>query len=197
MYYFFDEIDSIAPKRGGDFGDSHVTERVISQMLTELDGLEELSGVIVIAATNRPDIVDPALLRPGRFDRIIYIPPPDLESRLLILKIHTRQMQLDGDVNLRYLAEVSNGYTGADLAVVSSTAALMALKDHLYKYPNAEEAEKKSDEMKVRLKHFEESMQKIRPLSTQELEWYKKLSDKFEMDTRAIKLTDSLSRGIA
>lgn len=194
---FFDEIDSIAPVRGGEFGDSHVTERIISQMLTELDGLEELRGVIVLAATNRPDMIDPALLRSGRFDRVIYIPPPDIESRLLIFRIHTREMQLDVDVNLSHLAEVSNGYTGADIALVVSTAALMALKDHLLKYPNPEEAEKKSDEMKVRLKHFEESMQKIRPLSTQELEWYKKLSDKFERDTRAMRLTDTLTRGIA
>src|SRR2546427_12889807 len=74
---FFDEIDSIAPVRGGDFGDSHVAERVISQLLTELDGLEILTNVIVIAATNRPDIIDPALLRPGRFDRLLYVPPPD------------------------------------------------------------------------------------------------------------------------
>ena len=79
---FFDEIDAIAPVRGGEFGDSHVTERVISQLLTELDGLEELRGVVVIAASNRPDIVDPALIRPGRFDRLLYVPLPDYDSRL-------------------------------------------------------------------------------------------------------------------
>lgn len=88
---FFDEIDAIAPSRSGDFGDSHVTERVISQLLTELDGLEELRGVVVIAASNRPDIVDPALIRPGRFDRILYVPPPERDSRLQIIKIHTKK----------------------------------------------------------------------------------------------------------
>src|SRR5581483_3261202 len=95
---FFDEIDAIAPSRGADFGDSHVTERVISQLLTELDGLEILTNVIVIAATNRPDIIDVALLRPGRFDRILYVPPPDRDSRIQIIKIHTKKKPLAEDV---------------------------------------------------------------------------------------------------
>src|SRR5919201_791045 len=91
---FFDEIDAIAPSRGANLGDSHVTERMISQLLTELDGLEMLTNVIVIAATNRPDIMDPALLRPGRFDRLLYVPPPDRDSRIQIIKIHTRKKPL-------------------------------------------------------------------------------------------------------
>ncbi len=193
---FFDEIDSIAPVRGGEFGDSHVTERVISQLLTELDGLEELRGVVIIAATNRPDIVDPALLRPGRFDRLLYIPPPDRESRLHILKIHTKDMQLADDVNLQHLADITEGHTGADIALFSSTAAMIALKEHINKYPSSEEAEKKAGEMKVNMKHFEESMRKIRPLSAQELEWYKKMTEQFEKSTRIMKLTDTLSKGI-
>ena len=98
---FFDELDAIAPTRGGDHGDSHVTERVISQFLTEMDGLEILTNVVVIGATNRPDIIDPALLRPGRFDRILYVPPPDRESRIQIIKIHTKKKPLAEDSILK------------------------------------------------------------------------------------------------
>ena len=97
---FFDEIDSIAPTRGGAGSDSHVTERLISQLLTELDGLEILTNVVIIATTNRPDIIDPALLRPGRFDRLLYVPPPDKESRVQVLKIHTKKKPLADDVKI-------------------------------------------------------------------------------------------------
>ena len=139
---FFDEIDSIAPVRGGDFGDSHVTERVISQLLTELDGLEILTNVIVIAATNRPDIVDPALLRPGRFDRLLYVPPPDSDSRIQIIKIHTKKKPLDDDVKLK-IAQHTEGYTGADIAsLLSSVAVMIAVREHISKYQNPEEANK-------------------------------------------------------
>src|SRR5918996_4387914 len=97
---FFDEVDAIAPRRGGSFGDAHVTERLISQLLTELDGLEVLTNVIVIAATNRPDIIDTALLRPGRFDRLLYVPSPDRDSRIQIIKIHTNKKPLAEDVDI-------------------------------------------------------------------------------------------------
>ena len=117
---FFDEIDAIAPARGGDFGTSNVTERVISQMLTELDGLEALRNVVVIAATNRPDIIDSALLRPGRFDRLLYVPPPDYESRKRIVKIHTVKKPLDEDVNIDNLAAKMDGYTVQILQTVAS-----------------------------------------------------------------------------
>src|SRR5215211_5441409 len=128
----FDEIDAIAPRRGGSFGgDSHVTERLISQLLTELDGLETLTNVIVIAATNRPDIMDPALLRPGRFDRLLYVPPPDRDSRLQIIKIHTKKKPLADDVNLEQLADHTDGYTGADIASLSSAAVMLALREHV------------------------------------------------------------------
>ena len=193
---FFDEIDSIAPIRGGELGDTHITERVISQMLTELDGLEELRGVVVMAATNRPDIVDTALLRPGRFDRLLYIPLPDRGSRLHILQIHTIYMQLAGDVNLLNLADITEGYTGADIALFVSAAALIALEEHISKYPNPEEADKKSIEMKLFMKHFEESMQKIRPLSPQELEVYKKTTEQFGNKTRGIRLAGKITEGI-
>jgi transitional endoplasmic reticulum ATPase len=176
---FFDEIDAIAPTRGGGFGDSNVTERVISQLLTELDGLEILTNVVVIAATNRPDIIDPALLRPGRFDRLLYVSPPDRESRLQILKIHTKNKPLSDDVNLQQLADLSEGYTGADISSMSSAAVMLALRKHILKYPNPYEAEKFARELKLHMQEFEEAMKKIRPLSSQELTMYKRISEEF------------------
>ncbi len=176
---FFDEMDAITPARGGSYGDSHVTERVISQFLTELDGLEILTNVIVIAATNRPDIIDPALLRPGRFDRILYVPPPDRDSRLQIIKIHTKKKHLAEDVDINRLADDTEGYTGADIASLSSTAVMLALREHVSKYKDPKEAEKHKEELKINMKHFEAAIKKIRPLSTQELNMYKTISEQF------------------
>src|ERR671912_1364664 len=176
---FFDELDAIAPTRGGDHGDSHVTERVISQFLTEMDGLEILTNVVVIGATNRPDIIDPALLRPGRFDRILYVPPPDRDSRLQIIKIHTKKKPLDEDVNLEDLADKTDGYTGADIASLSSAAVMLALREHISKYEDPKEADSHIQELKIQMKHFEEAMKKIRPLSNQELSMYKSISEQF------------------
>ncbi len=176
---FFDELDAIAPTRGGDHGDSHVTERVISQFLTEMDGLEILTNVVVIGATNRPDIIDPALLRPGRFDRILYVSPPDRDSRLQIIKIHTKKKPLAEGVNIEQLADKTDGYTGADIASLSSAAVMLALREHIAKYPDPKEAERHAQELKISMKHFEDAMRKIRPLSRQELDMYKNVSDKF------------------
>jgi transitional endoplasmic reticulum ATPase len=176
---FFDELDAIAPTRGGNHGDSHVTERVISQFLTEMDGLEILTNVVVIGATNRPDIIDPALLRPGRFDRILYVPPPDRESRLQILKIHTKKKPLAEDVNIEDLAEKTDGYTGADIASLSSAAVMLSLREHIQKYPDPKEAEKHNQGLKISMKHFEDAMKKIRPLSKQELDMYKNVATQF------------------
>ncbi len=176
---FFDEIDAIAPTRGGGFGDSHVTERVISQMLTELDGLEVLTNVVVIAATNRPDIIDAALLRPGRFDRLLYVPPPDYESRKQIILIHTKKKPLSNDVNVDNLAKKMDGYTGADIAAVASAAVMLGLREHISKYKEPLEAEKNTKELKIHMRHFEDAMTKIRPLSSQELDMYKKIAEQF------------------
>jgi transitional endoplasmic reticulum ATPase len=176
---FFDELDAIAPTRGGNHGDSHVTERVISQFLTEMDGLEILTNVVVIGATNRPDIIDPALLRPGRFDRILYVSPPDRESRLQILKIHTKKKPLSSDIDLEQLADKTEGYTGADLASLSSAAVMLSLREHITKYPDAKEAEKHTQDLKISMKHFDEAMKKIRPLSKQELDMYKNVATQF------------------
>ncbi len=175
---FFDELDAIAPTRG-DHGDSHVTERVISQFLTEMDGLEILTNVVVIGATNRPDIIDPALLRPGRFDRILYVPPPDRESRLQIIKIHTKKKPLDQDVNIEVLADKTDGYTGADIASLSSAAVMLAIREHITKYPDSKEAEKQTKDLKISMQHFEDAMKKIRPLSRQEIDMYKNVANKF------------------
>ena len=127
---FFDEIEALAPIRGGG-GDSQVTERVVSQLLTELDGIEELKGVVVLAATNRLDRVDPALLRPGRFDFLVELPMPDLPTRLDILQIHTKDTPLAGDVSLEDLAKTTDGMAGADLEGLCHRAALQAIREYL------------------------------------------------------------------
>jgi transitional endoplasmic reticulum ATPase len=177
---FFDEIDAIAPRRGGGFsGDSHVTERLISQLLTELDGLEILTNVLVIAATNRPDIIDAALLRPGRFDRLLYVPSPDRDSRIQIIKIHTKKKPLADDVNIEKLADLTDRYTGADIASLSSAAVMLALREHISKYKDPKEADNHTQELKLHMRHFEEAIKKIRPLSTQELNMYKGIADQF------------------
>ncbi|HPJ83953.1 MAG TPA: CDC48 family AAA ATPase, partial [Methanothrix sp.] len=128
---FFDEMDSIAPARGSGTGDSHVTERMISQILSEMDGLESLHNVVVIAATNRPDIIDPALLRPGRFDRMIEIGMPDQEARLDILKIHTAERPLAEDVDLASLSKRTDGFSGADIAAVCNEAVMLAIREYV------------------------------------------------------------------
>jgi len=176
---FFDEIDAIAPVRGSGVGDSHVPERVISQLLTEMDGLEELRGVVVIAATNRPDIVDPALLRPGRFDKLLYIPPPDLEARKEILRIHTRRKPLADDVDLDEIAKQTEGDTGADLEAVGNTAVMLAIREHIAKSKSPEEARKNAESLKVYRRHFMEALKRVKPISRKELEMYKQISEEF------------------
>ena len=151
---FFDELDAVAPRRGGSEGDSHVTERVISQMLTEMDGLEDLKGVVVIGATNRPDIIDEALLRPGRFDRILEVPVPDIEARKQIFHIHTKKKPLDSDVNLDKLVEMTEGMTGADIAALVNAAAMSAIKEHV--------REKSGTKLMISMKHFEAALNKIK-----------------------------------
>ncbi|HXG05827.1 MAG TPA: CDC48 family AAA ATPase [Nitrososphaera sp.] len=158
---FFDELDAIAPRRGGFEGDSHVTERVISQMLTEMDGLEDLKGVVVIGATNRPDIIDEALLRPGRFDRILEVPIPDREARKQIFQVHTRKKPLDSDVNLDKLVEMTDGMTGADIAAVVNAAAMTAIKEHISKNDD-----KKAGKLKISMKHFDAALDKVKARSS-------------------------------
>ena len=161
---FFDEIEALVPQRGTDA--SGVMDRVISQFLTELDGISRLEDVVVIGATNRPDLIDRALLRPGRMDLLIYVPPPDKEARLSILKIHTRNMRLAPDVDLEKIAEMTEYYTGADLAAVVREAAMNALRRDL----NAEH---------VTMDDFLEALSKIGPsLNDKIIAWYEEYNKK-------------------
>ncbi len=169
---FLDEIDAIAPQRGRS-SDSGVTERVISQMLTEMDGLEALHNVIVIAATNRPDIIDPALLRPGRFDRLVYIPPPDLEARKEILRIHTKDRPVASDVDLDRLAAKMENYTGAEIAAVANEAVMLAIRDIVL--GGGDVSEESVKDLEVEMKYFEKAMESVQPMSDNELKRYERL----------------------
>src|SRR5713226_6594110 len=158
---FFDEVDSIAPTRGMG-GDSMVTERVVSQLLTELDGIQALSGVVVVAATNSADMIDPALLRPGRFDKIVFVPMPDKAARQKILEIHSKDKPIGPDVELTRVAELTEGFSGADTGSVANTAVSLVLHEYLAKYPTPEEAAKHASEAHVMMRHFEEGVKKIK-----------------------------------
>ncbi|WP_262270717.1 CDC48 family AAA ATPase [Microvirga yunnanensis] len=154
---FIDEIDSLAPVRGGGLGEPAVTERVVNTILAEMDGLEELQGVVVMAATNRPNLIDPALLRPGRFDELIYVPVPDAQGRRHILGIHTKDMPLGPDVDLDMIAERTARFTGADLEDLTRRAGLLALRESL-------QAEH------VTMAQFEQALRETRPSVTPEME---------------------------
>ena len=163
---FLDELDAIAHRRGFD-NDSGVSERVVNQLLTSMDGLETLEGVVVIGATNRPDMVDPALLRTGRFDRILLVPAPDKAARLEILKVHTKTMPLEG-VDLDELAEELDGYTGADIEGLAREAAMIALRES----KNAK---------KVTMAQFQEAMKLVRPsLDEETVKFYERLGRDIE-----------------
>ena len=154
---FFDEIDSIASSRGAEAGDSGVTKRVVNQLLTEIDGLEELEDVAIIAATNRPDIIDPGLMRPGRFDRHIKVDAPNEDARLAIFKVHTKDMPLAKDVKLKKLAKNTEGYVGADIEAVCREAAMLALRENI-------------EASEVSAKFFDEAMDKVKPKSVSDEE---------------------------
>tara|TARA_B100000614_G_scaffold82216_1_gene73796 strand:- start:1021 stop:3249 length:2229 start_codon:yes stop_codon:yes gene_type:complete len=173
---FFDEIDSIAPIRGAG-GETAVTERVVSQLLTELDGMENMHGVVVLAATNRADMIDPALLRPGRFDKIIQIPLPDKESRKSVIEIHAKDIPLaDGadKVDFDKIADLTDGLSSADVASIANTAVSLVVHEHLdnavpsddlsdeEKKKIVDEIEKKAADARVTMKHFEEAVRKVR-----------------------------------
>jgi transitional endoplasmic reticulum ATPase len=158
---FLDEIDSITPRRGLGMSDSGVSERVISQLLTEMDGITTLQDIVVIAATNRPDMVDSAVLRPGRFDRLIYVPEPNEKSRLQIFKIYTKGMPISGDVDLNPLVIGTKYYSGADIESLCREAAMHALRRDV----NSRE---------VTMKDFQDAMKEMGPSITPDMEkWYK------------------------
>jgi len=176
---FFDEIDAIAPRRSGtNGGDSHVTERLVSQMLTEMDGLEDLKGVVIIGATNRPDIIDEALLRPGRFDRLLEIPIPDKDARKQILQIHLKKKPLGADVNIDKLVDLTDRYTGAEIEALVNAAAIAAVREYIIAKELKSNKEKdsnvdnpsgmkeeydndKKEELEISMKHFKSSLSKI------------------------------------
>jgi len=158
---FFDEVDALAPTRGMG-GDSMVTERVVSQLLTELDGIQSLRGVVVLAATNRIDLLDPSLLRAGRFDKVISIPMPDKEARTEILKIQMKGKPITKEVDVDRLVEVTEGFSGADIAAIVNTAVSLVLQAFVSKYPKPEDAKKHAEEAVVTAEHFQDAIKKVR-----------------------------------
>ncbi|MBS1193108.1 MAG: CDC48 family AAA ATPase [Methanothrix sp.] len=174
---FFDEIDSLLPGRGSG-SDSHATERVVSQFLTEMDGLVQLKDVVVVAATNRPDLLDSSMLRPGRFDRLIYIPMPDIKARARILEIFLSKMACSG-VSPQWLAELTEGFSGADLEMLCHEAGMLALREHIR--PEMRREELIIDRIRVSREHFQEVSNLVRPhLSKEMLEEYQKMICEFK-----------------
>ena len=168
---FFDELDSLAPVRGGSMGEPQVTERVVNQFLAEMDGMEELKGVVVIGATNRPDMIDPALLRPGRLDEMVYVPVPDQKARVEIFRSHTKGMALDQDMNIEKLAEITDRFTGADIAGVCMKAGLYALREN-------------QEAKTVTMEHFFRAVKETIPSVTEGMEAeYDKLARKVKQES--------------
>ena len=158
---FFDEIDALAPRRGSGITDSHVSDRGISQLLTEMDGLEELRGVVVLAATNRLDLIDPALLRAGRFDQILYVPPPDEKARLEIFKIHTKKSPLSEDVSLQELVAETKGFVGSGIEAICREATMTAIRKFLNLTAKRKKAKGEHPKLKVTMSDFRQAIKKI------------------------------------
>jgi transitional endoplasmic reticulum ATPase len=176
---FFDEIDSIAGQRGRNQSDSGVGERVVSQLLTELDGLEELEDVVVIATTNRPDLIDSALLRPGRLDRHVHVPVPDEEARRKIFEVHTRDKPLADDVDLGTLARRTEGYVGADVEAVCREASLAATREFIHSV-DADEAATSVGNVRVTMEHFEQALDEVKASVDEEMKkQYDEMEERF------------------
>jgi transitional endoplasmic reticulum ATPase len=170
---FIDELDSLVPARGGGMGEPQVTERVVNTILSEMDGLEELQSVVVIGATNRPNLIDPALLRPGRFDELIYVSVPDEKGRRHILGIRTEKMPLASDVDLDDLAARTERFTGADLEDLVRRAGLFALRESL-------------GAQSVTREHFERALGETRPSVTPQMEEeYERIQSHIKQDARS------------
>jgi transitional endoplasmic reticulum ATPase len=167
---FIDELDSLVPARGGGMGEPQVTERVVNTILAEMDGMEELQGVVLIGATNRPNLIDPALLRPGRLDELVYVGPPDTGGRSRILAIHTKDMPLGTDVDLDRLAQRTERFTGADLEDLTRRAGLTALRRGL-------------DSAQVSMADFDAALLETRASVTPEmLDEYARIQDTLKSD---------------
>ena len=174
---FFDEIDSLVPKRGANSDSSGVTEKVVNQLLTEMNGLQEMKDVVVIGATNRPDLLDSALLRPGRFDRIVLVSIPDAKSRKEVFRLHTKKMPLAKDVKIDELVLKTDGYVGADIESVCREAAMLALREDI-------------TSREVKMKYFIEALKKVRPSASKDIEaMYSQFSENFRK-TRAEEMKD-------
>ena len=177
---FFDEIDSIATERGGTSGDSGVSERVVSQLLTELDGLESLEDVVIIATTNRPDLIDAALLRPGRLDRHVHVPVPSETAREAIFEVHTEEKPLADSVSLSRLASRTEGYVGADIEAVCREASMAASREFINNV-SPEEVKESVGNIRVTMGHFEDALDEVGPSVTQETrEQYEQIEQRFE-----------------
>ena len=177
---FFDEIDSIAGERGRNMGDSGVGERVVSQLLTELDGLEELEDVVVIATSNRPDLIDSALLRPGRLDRHVHVPTPDEDAREAIFEVHTRDKPLADGIDLADLARRTKGYVGADIEAVTREAAMAATREFIESV-DPEDIDGSVDNVRIEDHHFEDALSEVNPSVTEETrERYDEIQERFD-----------------
>ncbi len=167
---FFDEIDSMVPTRGTAF-DTGVTERMVSQILTEIDGLEELKNVVVVAATNRPDMVDPALLRPGRLERFIYVRSPDLNEREIIFNLHLKGKPLAPEIDVKELAQRTQGYVGADIEAICHEAAIIALRGWIKPGMDRETVKKEASNVRIQKEHFETAFTMVRPTQWDQKEY--------------------------
>ncbi|WP_254535181.1 CDC48 family AAA ATPase [Halomarina litorea] len=176
---FFDEIDSIAGQRGRNMSDSGVGERVVSQLLTELDGLEELEDVVIVAATNRPDLIDSALLRPGRLDRHVHVPVPDEDARKKIFEVHTRNKPLADGIDLDQLARRTEGYVGADIEAVCREAALVATREFIRSVDD-DDIEGTVGNVRITMDHFEEALDEVQASVTEETrQRYAEIEERF------------------
>jgi transitional endoplasmic reticulum ATPase len=190
---FFDEIDSIAGERGRHAGDSGVGERVVSQLLTEIDGLEDLEDVVVVATTNRPDLIDAALIRPGRLDRHVHVPVPDEAARRKIFEVHTRNKPLADDVDLDDLAQRTEGYVGADVEAVCREASMAASREFINSVSPDEIGESVGN-VRVTPEHFETALDEVGPSVDEEVrERYEEIEDRF--DHRESELEDANTVG--
>ncbi|MCU4716630.1 CDC48 family AAA ATPase [Halapricum hydrolyticum] len=191
---FFDEIDSIAGERGRSMGDSGVGERVVSQLLTELDGIEDLEDVVVIATTNRPDLIDPALLRPGRLDRHVHVPVPDEEARRKIFEVHTQDKPLAEDVDLAELAADTDGYVGADIEALCREASMAASREFINSV-SPEEVDDSVSNVRISREHFEAAMDEVGPSVDEETrERYEQIEERFDTSERELADSREVSR---
>jgi transitional endoplasmic reticulum ATPase len=179
---FFDEIDSIAGERGQHSGDSGVGERVVSQLLTELDGIEAMEDVVVIATTNRPDLIDDALLRPGRLDRHVHVPVPDEEARKKIFAVHTEHKPLADGVDLDWVASETEGYVGADIEAVCREASMAASREFI-RSVDKEEVGESVGNVRINQEHFEHALEEVNPSVTDEVrERYETIERRFDRE---------------